>query len=286
MSEPFIKFWKSNWQSDMGLRRCSLAARGLWLELLLIMHDADERGYLAENGVALTVADIAKLVSSHAKTVDKMLLELRSKGVYSEDERGIIFSRKMVKDHAKALQDQQNGRKGGNPSLLQGVNPPPNPPDKGRDKLIVQSPEARGKKDSPVTVEGVPAREPAEAGTLTRQLYFETGGRLLAQAGEADPDRALEALLKHHHEKLAWAWAVIELLGKSRDKVAYWKPIRAGLTIEAPAKPVSMVFVQKGSPGWLAWSAARPLKPWPTTQHGSAFGWWFETEFPAVEASA
>lgn len=143
MSEPFIKFFKSNWLSDTRLRMCSGEARALWIDLLCIMHDAEERGFLALGGVPFTAAQIARVLSMHHRKVDKLLMELGSNGVYSRDERGVIYSRRMVRDHAKALQDQENGRKGGNPRIVQGVNPPPNPPVNGRDNLRVQSPEAR-----------------------------------------------------------------------------------------------------------------------------------------------
>ncbi len=35
------------WRDDAGLRLCSLAARGLWFEMLCIMFMSENRGYLS-----------------------------------------------------------------------------------------------------------------------------------------------------------------------------------------------------------------------------------------------
>jgi hypothetical protein len=66
-----------------------------------------------------------------------LLLELEGIGVFARDIDGTIYSRRMRRDHAKAIKDKANGKGGGNPRLKNGVNPP----DKGEDKA--QKPEAR-----------------------------------------------------------------------------------------------------------------------------------------------
>ena len=39
MSQPWIKFYPRDWRGDQALRVVSLAARGLWIEMLSIMHE-------------------------------------------------------------------------------------------------------------------------------------------------------------------------------------------------------------------------------------------------------
>jgi hypothetical protein len=51
------------------------------------------------------------------KEVKKLLSELESAGVFSRDEQGIIYSRKMVRDVARAVRNKANGQYGGNPQL-------------------------------------------------------------------------------------------------------------------------------------------------------------------------
>lgn len=133
MSKPWMKFYPADWRSDPALRMCPLAARGLWMEMLAIMHEAEPYGHLVVKGRPVDALALAKLVGIGLKECRNLLATLRQVGVFSETETGIIFSRRMTRDHAKALKDKENGYKGGNPELLRGVNP--------QDKA--QKPEAR-----------------------------------------------------------------------------------------------------------------------------------------------
>lgn len=129
--QPWMKWYPSDWRADPRLHMCSLAARGLWIEMLGYMHEAEPYGYFLVNGRTPQPKEIANLVGSDAKTVARCLQELRDNGVFSTDETG-CFSRRMLRDKAKAAQDRENGKGGGNPNLrapdnhdlLDGVNPP------------------------------------------------------------------------------------------------------------------------------------------------------------------
>lgn len=135
MSHPWMKFYPSDWRSDPLLRSVSLAARGLWIEMLALMHDASPRGYLLVNGkkVELPLLTILTGVKKQNE-VSSLLKELENAGVFSRDEEGIIYSRRMRRDEKKAFEDKANGSRGGNPRLKGGVNPPDKPTDNGGDK--------------------------------------------------------------------------------------------------------------------------------------------------------
>jgi hypothetical protein len=139
MSDPWMKWYPADWRSDPRLRMCSLAARGLWQEMLCVMHEATPRGFLLVNGNAPTDRQLAGLAGCSAREVVKLLAELEAAGVFSRDEVGVVFSRRMVKDEERASRDRANGRQGGSPILKGGVNPPDKPEDKA------QKPEARDK---------------------------------------------------------------------------------------------------------------------------------------------
>jgi hypothetical protein len=130
---PWMKFYPADWRADPALRMCSLAARGLWMEMLSIMHEADPRGSLLINGKAIGAKQLASLCGATLRETIALLTELEAAGVFSHAEDGTIFSRRMKRDDEKAEQDKANGKAGGNPRLNAGVNPP--------DKA--QSPEAR-----------------------------------------------------------------------------------------------------------------------------------------------
>jgi hypothetical protein len=112
---------------------CSFAARGLWIDLLGLMHESTPVGLLLVNGVPPSTRQLAGLLGGTEREIKKLLAELGNANVYSvtgnalpADLRkliptglpsGILFSRRMVRDEAKALQDRLNGSGGGNPNL-------------------------------------------------------------------------------------------------------------------------------------------------------------------------
>jgi len=94
----WLKFWPQDWQTDPGLRSCSLAARGLWIECVAIMHGADPYGHLAVNGSMPSPKRLAIMVGSTEREVERLLIELEEAGVFSRDVTGTIYSRRMVRD--------------------------------------------------------------------------------------------------------------------------------------------------------------------------------------------
>lgn len=115
MKRPFLKFYPADWRADPKLHQCSLAARGLWIELMGFMHEGDPYGTIPEPDLKA----LSRLVGASVPEVKVALKELSFRGVFDFKD-GRYISRRMVRDYAKALADQENGRKGGNP----GVNPP------------------------------------------------------------------------------------------------------------------------------------------------------------------
>lgn len=147
MANPWVKFYTSDWRSDPALRMCSLAARGLWVELICLMHEASPYGHLLVNGLSPTDAQLGVLVGASPDEIAAMLGELESAGVFSRTRAGVIYSRKLTRMAKKAATARNNGRKGGNPTLCKddGNLPPDNPSDKGG--LKTQKPEARSQKE-------------------------------------------------------------------------------------------------------------------------------------------
>lgn len=46
MKRPSFQFYPADWRNNAKLRRCSPAARGVWVDVLCLLHDADEYGVL------------------------------------------------------------------------------------------------------------------------------------------------------------------------------------------------------------------------------------------------
>jgi len=122
MGSPWLKFYPTDWRADPRLRMCSLAARGLWIELIGYMHEAEPYGHLLINDAAPSLEDIAALVGRPLAEVRKAFAELEARQVFS-NEGDAIYSRRMVRDKAKADKDRENGKDGGNPEIRRGTVP-------------------------------------------------------------------------------------------------------------------------------------------------------------------
>lgn len=102
----FDDFDIERWQLDEAVRSCTLAARGLWWEMLLIMRKNKRRpGFLTSASCSpLSPVALANLVGASEEEVSRLLRELEGNGVFSrEASTQIIFNRGMVRDlRAKA----------------------------------------------------------------------------------------------------------------------------------------------------------------------------------------
>lgn len=95
--QPSFQFYPGDWLRD-NVSGCSLAAQGLWLRMLLLMHDSERRGYLAMNGSPMPPAHVARRCGSDLAQYETLLAELDAAGVPSRTSDGTIYSRRMVKD--------------------------------------------------------------------------------------------------------------------------------------------------------------------------------------------
>ncbi|MBC6697358.1 hypothetical protein [Hymenobacter sp. BT190] len=134
MKLPAIQFYPGDWHKDQGVQALDLAQRGAWFELLLMMHDSDERGVLLVNGQPMPDAVIARRLGLDNQTANQILTTLLAYGVASRRESdGALYCRRMVKDENLRQVRTAAGRKGGNPRLL---NQNPNQTPTTRDKQI------------------------------------------------------------------------------------------------------------------------------------------------------
>ncbi len=119
---PAIQFYTGDWLKDEGVNLSSLAAQGLWINMLCYMNASPVRGTLAKaNGEAMTVEDLAHLVRISVKDCQALLDELTRNNVPSLDLNGSIpmyTSRRMLADERVRQRCAEGGRKGGgNPTF-------------------------------------------------------------------------------------------------------------------------------------------------------------------------
>lgn len=95
---PASQFYWGDHLRDPAVRSVSLAARGLWVDVMCLMHEGDPYGHLRTGKRDTTVEILARMVGSPVGTVRKLLAELEDAGVFSRNDDGVIFSRRMVRD--------------------------------------------------------------------------------------------------------------------------------------------------------------------------------------------
>lgn len=119
MKLPAIQFYPGDWHKDQGVQALDLTHRGAWFELLLMMHDSDERGVLLVNGQPMPDAVIARRLGLDNQSANQILTTLLAYGVASRRTTdGALFCRRMVKDENLRQIRSEAGKKGGNPALL------------------------------------------------------------------------------------------------------------------------------------------------------------------------
>jgi hypothetical protein len=112
---PGFWFFTGDWMKDPELRFCSLFARGLLVDLLCILFEANEQGFASNpDGSPRTDEQIVDAVSGGGRQ-EKLaaLAELEKSGVLSRDSRGVLFSRRLARLSEVSAARKQNGSKGG-----------------------------------------------------------------------------------------------------------------------------------------------------------------------------
>jgi hypothetical protein len=112
---PGFWFFTGDWMKDPELRFCSLFARGLLVDLLCILFEANEQGYASNpDGTPRTNEQIADAISGGSREQKlSALAELEQSGVLSRDFRGVLFSRRISRLAELSAARKQSGSKGG-----------------------------------------------------------------------------------------------------------------------------------------------------------------------------
>jgi len=243
MSEPWMKFYPRDWRGDQALRAVGLSARGLWIECLCIMHEAKPYGHLVLNGNPVDGGTLARMTGIPVDEVSALLAELRQAGVLSVTGKGVVFSRRMTKDHARA----QKGRKAANKRWSQV------PGD------VEQSGAPNG------SANGSPTTQKPEA--ILQKAQQVGDARLLY-------DKLIEAASARGqcHEKLAMGIGQItDLIAqgydldrdilpvireKARPDIASWKFFATIIIQRATERSAIPAKVAETAPDWQAWCSA------------------------------
>lgn len=112
MSLPCIYVYPGDWLRD-DVAGCSLAAQGLWLRMMFIMHDSDRYGYLSKNGAPIPPGNVASRCGIPVEQYVTLLAELDTVSVPRRTPDGTIYSKRMVDDARERAERAKNSSKGG-----------------------------------------------------------------------------------------------------------------------------------------------------------------------------
>jgi len=116
---PAIQFYPGDWRKDPGVQALSFHDRGVWFEIILLMHESDERGKLLLNGKPMPETALARLLGLDNQNLTTTLTTLLEFGVASRcEETGAIICRRMIRDENLRNIRKEAGKKGGNPVLV------------------------------------------------------------------------------------------------------------------------------------------------------------------------
>jgi hypothetical protein len=87
------------------------------MEIICLMHEGSPYGYLKVGDKVILADNLARIVGATLPEVEGWIAELESANVFSRDDDGCIFSRRMVRDENTRKLRAEGGSKGGNPAL-------------------------------------------------------------------------------------------------------------------------------------------------------------------------
>jgi hypothetical protein len=121
---PSFQFYPDDHLADAALRACSVAARGVWWDMVCYMHQGHPYGHLTINGRVTTDNQLSLMMGGDREVTMQCIRELEEAGVFSRDASGVIFCRRMVRDEAARQMRVECGKAGGSVALGSGYNKP------------------------------------------------------------------------------------------------------------------------------------------------------------------
>lgn len=119
MKMPALQFYPGDWRKDLAVQSLNYHDRGVWFEMLCLMHESSERGVLLLNGVPMPEEGIARLLGLDNQTFNQTLSTLLTYGVARRRETdNAIFNKRMVEDEVLCQKRREAGKLGGNPLLV------------------------------------------------------------------------------------------------------------------------------------------------------------------------
>jgi hypothetical protein len=120
---PFMQFYTGDYMREQSLRSFgerSAEIRGCWVDMLCLMYDSPERGVLLlPSGVPYCADSLYGIFGLTLQRTKENLRLMKDTGVFDiRASDGAMISRRMIRDDIMHKINQERGKKGGNPALV------------------------------------------------------------------------------------------------------------------------------------------------------------------------
>jgi hypothetical protein len=116
---PAFQFYPADWRKDPGVQSLDYETRGIWWEIICLLHESDQRGVLLLNGNPMPEEALCRLLGLDNQKLTTAITTLLTYGVAKRRESdGALYSKRMVSDEKLRQIRKEAGSKGGNPLLL------------------------------------------------------------------------------------------------------------------------------------------------------------------------
>jgi hypothetical protein len=96
---PAIQFYPGDWRKDVGVQSLTFHDRGVWFEILMLMHESPVRGKLMLGSKAMSDEVLAGILRIDISSLLQTLETLIDRNVTERDKRtGALINRRMIRD--------------------------------------------------------------------------------------------------------------------------------------------------------------------------------------------
>jgi hypothetical protein len=114
---PSFQFYPGDWRKDTAVQALDYRERGIWFEMLLLMHESPRKGYLYLNGKPASDEAVARMLGLAVEDYRRSLDILLEYGAARRDRRsGAIYNKRMTEDERIRRTKKTAGQRGGRKS--------------------------------------------------------------------------------------------------------------------------------------------------------------------------
>ena len=110
---PAILLYIQDWLSEESLKALGYAHRGLWIDMLCLMGRSPQKGFLLKpNGDPADGSWIASQRGGTTEEVERLIEDMRREAVFSTDDQGRIYNRRMRREMSVQERQSEGGKLG------------------------------------------------------------------------------------------------------------------------------------------------------------------------------